>query len=276
MSPEPATASAGPHAPPAAGSPQGAGSPREAGSCGCGDSDSSKIAETLAPGPAPFDRGAASTAQTVKPTSSVRTPQVLHRCSTMRRPRPLIDDGDGCPACGTVGLPPSLTATSTELALTSQATCSRSPGSGYACSIALLKSSLMTRTASATAWSNTPAARSSSESALRARATLAGAHGRWTIPDFLTSLTARPGNQRHTLPAPQGFRCPNLLCRKPTGNEAMVTSARQTPPCEWPRTVLFPACKGLRPADGPLTLAWPLPDRYRPKPLRGAPTGWRG
>src|SRR5258708_2710900 len=66
--------------------------------------------------------GAARTAQTVSPTSSARTPQVRQRCSTMLRPRPLTDDADGCPACGTVALPPSLTATSTEVPSTAQAT----------------------------------------------------------------------------------------------------------------------------------------------------------
>ena len=48
----------------------------------------------------------------------------------MDRPRPLTDEAVGWPACGTLGLPPSLTATSTEAPSTAQATWSRSPGSG--------------------------------------------------------------------------------------------------------------------------------------------------
>src|ERR1022692_2206678 len=142
--------------------------------------------------PSPSKRGALSTAQTVSPVSSARTPQASHRQATMLSPRPPSEDTDAWLACGLVGLPPSLTVTGTELSSTSQVTRSLSPGSGYACRMALLSSSLTTRAASPTAQSKIPASLSSADSALLATATLAGAHGSSTTLDALTSLPARP------------------------------------------------------------------------------------
>ena len=69
----------------------------------------------------------------------------------MPRPRPPIEDSDGRDARGRVALPPSLTMTSTVDAESIQATRIRASGSGRACRIALLRSSLVTRAASATA-----------------------------------------------------------------------------------------------------------------------------
>jgi len=50
--------------------------------------------------------------------------------------------------------------------------------------------------------------------------------------DVLTSLTARPGNHGALLVGAAGFRCPNLLRRKPAGNEAMITAVRRSRPRE--------------------------------------------
>ena len=100
------------------------------------------------PGPAPPSRAAGRTAHTVVPRSSARTPQLEHRCSTMPRPRPPMEDSDGREARGRVALPPSLTMTSTEVGAEIQETRIRASGSGRACRIALLSSSLVTRAAS--------------------------------------------------------------------------------------------------------------------------------
>jgi hypothetical protein len=69
----------------------------------------------------------------------------------MAKPRPPTVDADGWPTCGMVALPPSLTDTSIVPPLMDHVTWSRSPGSGYACKMALLSNSLTTRAASLTA-----------------------------------------------------------------------------------------------------------------------------
>ena len=76
---------------------------------------------------------------------------VLRSRSTMSSPRPPRAEQAGWRWRGCVGPPPSLTATSTDPGSTSQATCSFSPGSGRACRMELLSSSLTTRAASPTA-----------------------------------------------------------------------------------------------------------------------------
>lgn len=136
--------------------------------------------------------GTATTAQTVSPVSLVLTPQLLARYSTMSRPRPPSEETVACVVIGLVDAPPSLTATSTEPSSSAQARSNLAPGRGLACRIALLSSSLTTRTASPTTPSNTPAAVSSAASRRRATATLAGAHGRKTVPAILTSPAPHP------------------------------------------------------------------------------------
>src|SRR5215469_12991316 len=133
--------------------------------------------------------GAGSTAHTVTPPSQDRIPQLLHRCSTMARPRPPSEDRDGCPARGRVGPPPSLTDTFSDSFDSVQATRIMRPGSGRACRIALLSSSLITRAASPTAAVSMPDSRRSAVRRQRASATLDGAYGSRTTPDALTSLS---------------------------------------------------------------------------------------
>jgi len=84
------------------------------------------------------------------------------------------------------------------------ATCSHRPCSGRACNIELLSSSLSTRAASPIAVSNTPAAAKSAVMRRRATATLAGADGRSTTLDSLTSLST----------APMPIRAEKLACER--------------------------------------------------------------
>jgi hypothetical protein len=155
--------------------------------------------------------GTATTAQTVSPVSSVLTPQLLARYSTMPRPRPPRDETVACAVIGLVDAPPSLTATSTALSSSVQARSNLEPGRGLACRMALLSSSLTTRTASPTTPSNTPAAVSSAASRRRATATLAGAHGRSTVPAILTSLRrTRQSATRAAARSPLPRKCPAL------------------------------------------------------------------
>ena len=72
------------------------------------------------------------TAQTVSPKLPLRTPQVRDRSSTMPRPRPPTADSDAFVWRGLVGLPPSLTVTSTDSLATFQVTWIREPGSDCA------------------------------------------------------------------------------------------------------------------------------------------------
>ena len=155
-------------------------------------------------GPASPSRGAGRTAHTLLPRSSARTPQLEARCSTMPRPRPPIEDSDGRDARGRVVLPPSLTTTSTVDGESIQATRIRASGSGRACRIALLRSSLMTRAASATAVAGRPAARRSAAIRPRATATLDGTHGSRTTLAALTSLRAPPRGRDSRLPPASG------------------------------------------------------------------------
>jgi hypothetical protein len=154
--------------------------------------------------PAAPSRGAGRTAHTLLPRSSARTPQLEDRCSTMPRPRPPIEDSDGRDARGRVVLPPSLTTTSTVDGEIIQATRIRASGSGRACRIALLRSSLVTRAASATAVAGRPAARSSAAIRPRATATLDGTHGSRTTLAALTSLRAPPRGRDSRLPPASG------------------------------------------------------------------------
>jgi len=147
--------------------------------------------------------GTATTAQTVSPVSSVLTPQLLARYSTMPRPRPPREETVACAVIGHVDAPPSLTATSTAPPFRAQASSNFEPGRGLACRMALLSSSLTTRTASPTTPSNTPAAVSSAATRRRATATLAGAHGRSRVPAILTSprrarQAAMRGSSQHS------------------------------------------------------------------------------
>jgi hypothetical protein len=157
--------------------------------------------------------GTATTAQTVSPVSSALTPQLLARYSTMPRPRPPREETVACAVMGLVVAPPSLTATSTALSSSTQARITLEPGRGRACRMALLSSSLTTRTASPTAPSNTPAAVRSAASRRRATATLAGAHGRSTVPAVLTSLRRAPavcdarGSSQHSAAAEMPRAC---------------------------------------------------------------------
>src|SRR6266705_3373491 len=97
--------------------------------------------------------------------------------------------------------------------------------------MALLSSSLTTSTASQMAESKMPAALSSSEIARRATATLAGAHGRSTTLDALTSLCTRQAPQRDDLsnsadvemPGPAGPETPAMEgTRAPRGRSGMA------------------------------------------------------
>ena len=157
----------------------------------------SPVAAALPPGPPPPGpalppREAGTTAHTVVPRSSARTPQLEHRCSTIPRPRPPMEDSDGREARGRVALPPSLTMISTVAAESIQETRMQASGSGRACKIALLSSSLVTRAASAMAVAQSPAWRSSAPIRPRATATLDGTHGSKTTLAALTSSRARP------------------------------------------------------------------------------------
>ena len=158
-------------------------------------------------------RGAGSTAHTVVPEASARTPQLEHRCSTMDSPRPPTADRDGRDACGRVALPPSLTSTSSDAGLSTQAARIRASGSGRACRIALLSSSLSTSAASATHPANRPAPRNSVLIRPRATATLDGTHGRSTTLAALTSSRRPPRGrvlastcERDARPGPAGNR----------------------------------------------------------------------
>jgi hypothetical protein len=102
------------------------------------------------------------------------------------------EDREACAGRGRVALPPSLTATSVDSPSTLQATRSQEPCSGRAWRIALLSSSLITRTASPMAASRTPTASNSWVRRRRAIATLAGAAGRRTTLDVPTSLRSLP------------------------------------------------------------------------------------
>lgn len=163
----------------------------------------------------PFLCGAGSTAQTVSPRSSDRTPHVRARCSTMPSPRPPSADTEACAACGRVAPPPSLTEISITPSSSAQVTWSLAPGSGCACRMALLSSSLTTSAASATAASKMPAARSSEVSFRRATATLAGAQGSRTTLDFLTSRAPALGAAARCRPTAPERRCPGPGSRKP-------------------------------------------------------------
>src|SRR5215472_1779621 len=136
--------------------------------------------------------GAGSTAQTVVPPSLVRTPQLLDKCLTMASPLPPSENRDGRAGCGRVVAPPSLTDTSIHPSMSTQATCSIEPGSGRACRMALLSSSLTTSAASQAAGSTMPASRRSAARCHRAAPTLAGVFGSRTTLDVLTSRAPAP------------------------------------------------------------------------------------
>ena len=87
--------------------------------------------------------------------------------------------------------PPSLTATSSDRSRSAHATSTRAPGSGLACRIALVSSSLTTSVASPIAGETMPAPCRSVLIWLRAAITLAGVCGSSTTLDALTSR-ARP------------------------------------------------------------------------------------
>ena len=105
----------------------------------------------------------------------------------MASPRPPIEESEGCAFRGRVMLPPSLTATSSDRSRSAQATSTRAPGSGLACRIALVSSSLTTRVASPIAGVTMPASRRWVLICQRAAITLAGAWGSSTTLDVLTS-----------------------------------------------------------------------------------------
>jgi len=111
--------------------------------------------------PGPRYGRAGRTAQTVTPPVESWTPQVLARHSTMARPRPPSADGEGCPACGRVGPPPSRTLTVSDPSQSDHATWTWAPGSGLACRMALLSSSLKTSAASPIVAATSPASRRS-------------------------------------------------------------------------------------------------------------------
>jgi hypothetical protein len=153
----------------------------------------------------------------------------------MSRPRPPSEETVACAVIGRVAAPPSVTAISTAPSVRSQERSSFEPGSGLACRMALLSNSLTTSTASPTTPSKIPAAVSSAASRWRATATLAGAHGRTTVPAILTSLRRAPElrRARHCLPR----RCPALAGRKPPAaggrqapNRVTVASGRRPRP----------------------------------------------
>lgn len=105
----------------------------------------------------------------------------------MSRPRPPSEETVACAVIGRVAAPPSVTAIWTAPSVKSHERSRFEPGSGLACRMALLSNSLTTSTASPTTPSNIPAAVSSAARSWRAIATLAGAHGRATVPAILTS-----------------------------------------------------------------------------------------
>ena len=145
----------------------------------------------------------------------------------MSRPRPPSEETVACAVIGLVAAPPSVTAISTAPSVRAQARRRFEPCSGLACRMALLSSSLTTRTVSQTTPSKIPAAVSSAVSRRRATATLAGAHGRSTVPAALTSpCRARQSRRaRHCLPR----RCPALARRKPAGAGRTRQSGRCQP-----------------------------------------------
>src|SRR5262249_3874737 len=105
----------------------------------------------------------------------------------MASPRPPIEDSEGRVVRGRVMAPPSLTATSTDRSRSAHATSTRAPGSGLACRMALVSSSLTTSVASPTAWLTMPAPCRSVPIWLRAAITLASECGRRPTLDALTS-----------------------------------------------------------------------------------------
>src|SRR5215470_7071337 len=134
-------------------------------------------------------------------------PHLLATYSTMSRPRPPSAETLACVRAGLVAAPPSLTATSIASSSSAHATCTFAPGSGLACLMALLRSSLTTSTASPTAVLKIPAALRSAATRWRATATLAGAQGSNTVPAALTSRAgATRARQSHTDPLRR--RCP--------------------------------------------------------------------
>src|SRR6266700_4595481 len=81
--------------------------------------------------------------------------------------------------------------------------------------MALLSSSLTTRAASLIAVSKIPAASRSAVSRCRATATLAGAHGRSTALESLTSLSTRPDAEHSAMETDLlGAKCPERRHRK--------------------------------------------------------------
>src|SRR5258708_8424002 len=169
-------------------------------------------------------RGGGKIAHDVRPPASARAPQVRDRWSTMLMPRPPSEDRDAGAIRGRVGLPPSLTATSIDPSATLQATRSHEPRSGRAWRIELLSSSLITRAASRMAASKMPTASRSSVRRRRATATLAGAAGRSTTLDLLTSLRTRPDA---TAPR-QKNRCERNAPSSPLGNRRRPAECQPT------------------------------------------------
>jgi hypothetical protein len=151
----------------------------------------------------------------------------------MSRPRPPSAETLACARAGVVAAPPSLTATSMASLPSAHATWMFAPGSGLACLMALLRSSLTTRTASPTAASKIPAALRSAATRWRATATLAGAQGSSTVPAALTSRA------RATEPA--------RLTRTPCGGDARPRASETD---GW-RPAVPIAAQGDRSADSP-------------------------
>ena len=120
----------------------------------------------------------------------------------------------------------------------------------------------MTSTASLTAPSKTPAARRSSESALRATATLAGAHGRWTSLEVLTSLPPAPASWP-ALSALRVSECPASYGRKPTNHEALITISALVTCLHRPEIALVPSQQGIAVCWPNLEWLFALLDRYR-------------
>ena len=110
----------------------------------------------------------------------------------------------------------------------------------------------MTSAASLTALSKTPTARSSSESARRATATLAGAQGRWTTLDAITSLATRLASRHRTLRT-AAFKCPAWPGRKPAKPEVLVTNRLAGRTRTRAHTAHFQASKALRLREDQLT-----------------------
>ena len=155
----------------------------------------------------------------------------------MSRPRPPSEETVACAVIGRVAAPPSVTAISTAPSVKSQDRRRFEPGNGLACRMALLSNSLTTSTASPTTPSKIPAAVSSAASRWRPTATLAGAHGRTTVPAILTSLRrARSCDARGTAcrgDAPRllaGNRPPPGAGPGPSPRRVTVASGRRPRP----------------------------------------------